>query len=103
MSEHHFHDTFARRIDVGQGVAVLVFRDGPGAHEPGDLGIEHVCGRWPDEREPDGEFVKIVAPRLSPQHTVIRDGDLLTIRPSILCPDCGLHDYITDSIRGPLP
>lgn len=92
MSAHAFHDKPLRSIDVGEGLAVLVFAD-PIA--PAELGFRHECGRWPDDQEPDGEFVKVIAPRLS-LHTVTGPEDALTIRASILCPDCGLHGYVTD-------
>lgn len=101
MSEHRFYlGEPTNRLDVGSGVALLFF--GPNSHEPHGIGVEHVCGRWPDDQEPDGEFVKIVAPALHPNHVVTKQGGgfepfRYTIRASIACPDCGLHGYVTDN------
>lgn len=82
----------AERVDVGPDMALVVFAAETFA--PEHVGFEHICGRWPDDREPDGEFVKVVAPRLS-RHTVTRDdAGVITVEPSILCPDCGLHGYV---------
>lgn len=83
------------RVEVGSGVALVFFEDE--THAPHGIGVEHVCGRWPDEQEPDGEFVKIVAPALHPNHVVTKNGDAYTVRASIACPDCGLHGYVTNS------
>lgn len=97
MAEHHFHDPILRAIDVGEGLAVVVFAE-PIA--PASVGFLHRCKSWPDEREPDGEFVKVVAPRLS-RHTISGPDDALTIRASIACPDCGLHGHVTDGQWAP--
>lgn len=73
-------------------LAIVVFRD---PVTPDALGMRHRCSSWPDDQEPDGLFVKVVAPRLS-DHAVTGDEGALTVQPSILCRDCGLHGYITD-------
>lgn len=75
-----------------EDLALVVYRE---PIEPDALGVKHRCTSWPDDQEPDGEFTKIVAPRLS-DHTVTGPERALTIRASILCPDCGMHGYITD-------
>lgn len=92
--EHHFYwpNPPLRTIEVGSGLAVLVYAE-PLA--PAELGFRHTCASWPDEREADGTFTKVVAPRLT-NHTVTGPEDALTIRPSILCPNCGLHGHVTD-------
>lgn len=98
MSVHAFHDPALRSIDVGEGLAVVVFAD---PLEPGNVGFRHECGRWPDDQEPDGEFVKVVAPRLS-LHTITGPEEALTIRASILCSACGLHGHVTDGVWTPV-
>lgn len=95
MSAHRFiFGDVADRIDVGGGVHLLVFSDD--SHAPHNIGVEHACMRWADEQEPDGEFVKVIAPSLSPAHVVTGEPPTLTIRASIACPDCGLHGVVTD-------
>lgn len=95
--KHHFHDRPRRRVHVGADVALLEYpRHGRPLNDPATLGIEHVCGRWPDEQEPDGEFLKCIAPTLAPGHTVTRSGGQVTVAPSIACPDCGLHGFIRE-------
>lgn len=49
--------------DVGGGVVLLHYEDGT-------VRVEHECGRWADEQEPDGELVKVVAPPLHANHVV---------------------------------
>ncbi|MCW2899953.1 MAG: hypothetical protein JWO67_2218 [Streptosporangiaceae bacterium] len=84
---------FERRVPVGSGVAAL-FTDEPktGASR---IAIEHQCTR------PRDGMTLLIAPFL----TADRDGrrghqllseDPLTVTPSILCADCGLHGFITD-------
>ena len=96
MTTHHFYKTpYVERIDLaGKPTAALLRWDD--AVGSGAWGFEHVCGSWPDEQEPDGVFVKVVAPRLT-NHTVTRSEHGVTVRASILCPDCGLHGFVTDS------
>lgn len=92
MAEHHFYEPVTDVVGVGEGLAVVAFAEQlTGAN----LGFRHACKRWPDDQEPDGEFVKVVAPRLT-NHTVSGSLDRITIRASILCPDCGLHGFVTD-------
>jgi hypothetical protein len=80
-----------RRIDVGGGVALLFLTD-----EAGSVGVEHQCSR-----PRDGQTL-LIAPRLTKGpggHSMsITGGDLrtITVTPSILCPDCGLHGFVTD-------
>lgn len=97
MAEHRFFRGIPTggRVDVGGGAALLWFPDDD-SHDPHRIGIEHVCSRWPDDQEPDGEFVKIVAPALHPNHTVTMKDGKVTIRASIACPDCGLHGFVTN-------
>lgn len=92
MSERHIYEAPLRAINVGEGLDVLVFEE-PLA--PANAGFRHRCTSWPDEQEPDGVLVKVPAPRL-PKHTFSGPEDALTIRASILCPDCGLHGFVTD-------
>lgn len=76
-------------LDLGDGLALLHYppeEDQPAGHA---YAMKHPCQRADD-------LVLIVAPRLD-LHTIgegsIQGGDI-TIGPSILCPDCGLHGYI---------
>lgn len=94
MSAHFFHPPYVEhRGLLGKATAALLrFDDAEG---PAAWGFQHECGRWSDEQEPDGEFVKVVAPRLT-NHTVTREDDgPVTVRASILCPDCGVHGFVT--------
>lgn len=76
------------REDAGHGVFALHYPDGA-------VRIEHTC-----HRTRDGLTI-VCAPLLSFEHT--RSGGLghLTVTPSILCGDCGLHGYITDGTWRP--
>lgn len=74
---------FARAVGVGPAIRALFYEDGK-------VGIEHEC------RVVEGTQI-ICAPalRLGEGHTIVSENPL-TITPSILCPDCGLHGFITD-------
>lgn len=79
---------FVRSVVIGHlpgrpSVRALFYPDGK-------VGIEHRC------KIVDGTQI-ICAPalRLGEGHTIISD-DPLTVTPSISCPDCGLHGFITD-------
>lgn len=94
MAAHRFHPEPVETVPLpNTEFALLRFDDAEGSEA---WGFQHVCGRWPDDREPDGEFVKIIAPRLT-KHTVTRTPRGITVRASILCPDCGSHGFVTDS------
>lgn len=73
--------------------ALLRWDDAVGS---GAWGFQHQCATWPDDDEPDGVFCKVVAPRLT-NHTITRNDQGVTVRASILCPDCGVHGFVTDS------
>lgn len=74
--------------DLGAGVQLLHYGDGT-------IRVRHECGRWEDDLETDGEFIKVVAPPLHPNH-VVHDRKPTTITASIACPACGLHGYATN-------
>lgn len=59
-------------------------------YEDGTARFEHRCDRG-------DRGVIICAPllRLGEGHTITQD-DPLTITPSILCPDCGTHGFVTE-------
>lgn len=84
-----------RRVDLGSGVFAL-FTDEPktGASR---IAIEHVC-----TRPRDGMTLRI-APFLTADkpnqrgHQLLSE-DPLTVTPSVLCADCGLHGFITDGV-----
>lgn len=96
---------FDEAIDVGHGVRLLLVSpaeylidpDGERWLPPHHVMLEHRCQAWPSEV--DGHLVqKLVAPELDPAHAIHRAeyGGPLSITPSLLCPDCGLHGYVTD-------
>jgi hypothetical protein len=78
---------FERRVYVGNGIAAL-FTDEPktGASR---IAIEHQC-----TRQRDGQTL-LIAPFLQRGHQLLSE-EPLTVSPSILCADCGLHGFITD-------
>jgi hypothetical protein len=92
--EHELYDHTAvkQSLDVGGGVTLLL--TDTDERNPHGVRVRHVCSRWPDAQEPDGEFVKVIAPALAPGH-VVHSLDPVTITASILCPDCGLHGFVT--------
>lgn len=96
MSVHCFFPTpYAEHVElVGKPTAALLRWDD--AAGSAAWGFKHECGYWPDDAEPDGVFIKVVAPRLT-NHTVTRTAAGVTVRASIACPDCGLHGFVTDS------
>jgi hypothetical protein len=113
VSVHHLHPPYVEHIELaGLPTAALVrFDDAEG---PAAWGFQHQCQFWLDEQEPDGVFCKIVAPRLTNHTVTIRDdpppaGSVnpaaarrrVTVRASILCPDCGLHGWVTDNAWTP--
>jgi len=59
-------------------------------YDDGTCRIEHKC-------KVIGGVQIICAPalRLADGHTIVAE-DPLTVTPSILCPDCGLHGFITE-------
>lgn len=62
-------------------------------HYPdGTIRIGHKC-----IRPRDGSTL-IVAPALTTPGHVVVSTDPVTITPSILCEDCGMHGYITDGV-----
>jgi hypothetical protein len=68
---------------------VLVYTDGT-------YRFEHKCKGWTED---DGTVVvKVCAPALQLDNGGhrIESTDPLTVAPSILCPDCGLHGFIHD-------
>ena len=61
------------------------------AYPSTEIRFRHTCVTIPDSEY--GHMVKIVAPLLS-SHEIVRHDGKLTVRPSILCPDCGLHGFV---------
>lgn len=96
MTAHFFHPVpYAERIDlIGKPIAALLRWDD--AEGSAAWGFQHQCKVWDDPEEPDGRFTKIVAPRLT-NHTITRSEAGVTVRASILCPDCGLHGFVTEN------
>lgn len=85
IAEHHVDET----------VTLLQYADGL---DPQQFRVRHACARWADDQEPDGELVKVIAPRLSAGHVVTVGDGGLTVRASISCPACGLHGFVTDGV-----
>jgi hypothetical protein len=75
-------------LDLGDGMRIT--EDSAGMHY-----FEHDCVEIENF---DGELLrKRIGPNLSP-HTRTGLIDRITVRPSILCPDCGLHGFVTDGV-----
>lgn len=73
----------SRVVDHGSGVQSLHYPDGI-------IRIRHHC------KTIDGDDIYIApALQLAGGHRIVSQ-DPLTIEPSILCPDCGLHGWIRD-------
>lgn len=93
MTTRHEHAT-ATTVNTDPPITLLEDTDGT-------VRVEHVCDggdRWPDG------VTHVVAPELqlaNGGHTLTRGPAGITVTPSILCPDCGLHGYITDSTWRP--
>jgi hypothetical protein len=62
-----------------------------GTSPAGHVRFRHTCVTIPDDYE--GSITKITAPLLS-QHLLRLDDGKITVSPSILCPDCGLHGFV---------
>lgn len=56
----------------------------------GSIRVEHLCKSFDDLH-----LITAPALQIGNGHTVVSDAPL-TIHPSILCPDCGLHGFITN-------
>jgi hypothetical protein len=74
---------WSARHDHGSGVASLHYPDG-------SVRIQHRC-----DRGTRGVIVAAPALQLSAGHSITQ-AEPLTVTPSILCDDCGLHGFITD-------
>ena len=78
----------ATELDHGSGITSHHWPDG-------EVGIAHDCRVF-------GDMQIRCAPRLTdlgkPGGHQILSADPLTVTPSIMCPDCGLHGYITDGM-----
>ena len=73
------------RLDLGDGMAV-VWTDEPAPR------FEHRCRTL---HYTEGDRQVVCAPALA-NHTVSGPHDAVTVRASVLCPDCGLHGFVTD-------
>ena len=75
---------FIRSVDHGRIQSV---------HYPdGTIRIRHECHRSRDDR------TLIIAPALTMPGHVVVSLEPVTITPSILCEDCGLHGFLTDGV-----
>lgn len=73
-------------VEVGSGITMLHYPNGAWR-------VRHMC-----TRPRDGNTL-IIAPalQLDNGHSIVRV-DPLTVNPSIMCDDCGLHGFVTDGI-----
>lgn len=73
------------RLELGEGMAVVWTSDG--------VFFEHECRVLPDD------IRLLCAPSFHAEH-VVNAGvmELATVKPSVLCPDCGTHGFITDGV-----
>jgi len=89
MSDETLTDTtmpgWTTRQEHGSGVASLRYPDG-------SVRIQHRC-----DRGPRGALIAAPALQLSGGHSIAQ-AEPLTVTPSILCKDCGLHGFITDGV-----
>lgn len=60
------------------------------------LRLRHLCSR----RNIDG-LERVVAPAIGAQHVVQGPWERLTLSPSVVCPDCGLHGWVRDGAWQP--
>ena len=76
---------WSRAVDHGK-VQSLHYPDGT-------IRVRHEChaARWPDNLR------LVVAPALTVPGHIVVSVDPVTIAPSILCEDCGLHGYIENN------
>lgn len=86
MAEHDLTPTYGewlRTVDVGSEVRLHQYKDGWWR-------VSHLC------KMIDSDDRIRSAPELTRGGHVIVSTDPLTISPSILCTDCGLHGFVTD-------
>lgn len=76
---------WSRVVHVGTNRAIAFYG-------PGVVRFVHRCDRSVSNR---GAIICAPALRIGKGHTVTAE-DPLTITPSILCPDCGDHGFVTD-------
>lgn len=81
MSDRRAVRPHTERLDLGHGLHLVRF-------VAGGYGVEHRC-----KEVGDGDRL-VCAPELV-DHTVAEAGGVITVTPSIACPDCGLHGFIT--------
>ncbi len=79
------------RIDVGSGVAIILW-------ESGEIGFEHLCtGIWQD---PDMDLANYWVAPTWPGAVIAKNP--LTLSPSLLCvgaaKDCGLHGFVESGV-----
>ena len=72
-----------RTVEVGSGITML-------SYPSGEWRVQHTC-----TRPRDGNTL-IIAPalQLNAGHSIVSE-EPLTVSPSIMCGDCGLHGFVT--------
>lgn len=81
MSLPGFVHPYDREVELGHGVRAVWFT-------AGGIGILHACKTIYEK-----QLMLAPALRIGEGHTVECE-DPLTVSPSVLCPDCGLHGYV---------
>lgn len=88
-----------RDVDLGRGIHLLwvegAKRVGAEDRDPTTVRVEHPC--------PSGNGkARVIAPALQigRGHTITHS-DPVTVTPSVMCPDCGLHGHITNGVWVP--
>lgn len=81
-------------IDLGHG---LRLREAPAGFE-----LRHLCKTGNGDRPTDFRIWNApIVDVVNPGHHTLVSREPLTIRPSISCPPCGLHGWITDGTWRP--
>lgn len=83
-------ESIVRLVDLGP--VVLIEVNGPRRYL-----VEHLCKSFTYDDEPGVRHDIYACPHLDPAHVIVA-ADPLTITPSILCPDCGLHGFVTGGV-----
>ncbi len=91
---HLYEADFAKAVKIegtNDDQSALLF------YSEGVVRWRHSCLEWDDE-DRNEHVLKVIAPALAPAHTIaVRDETLVTITPSLHCPDCGAHGFIEES------
>lgn len=79
------------KVDQARQLALVGYANG-------EVGFSHRCNLG-GRAGPD--FTALIAPLLQLDgggHSITLDAGVPTVTPSILCPDCGLHGFVTEGV-----